>query len=44
MYADINTSKVIGICLFSIAFCVLAAFIAVRKSTSGEIAEQLRKI
>lgn len=44
MYADINISKVVIICLFAIAFCVLAAFLAVRKSTSGEIAEQMRSI
>jgi ABC-type lipoprotein release transport system permease subunit len=44
MYADINTSKVVLICMMSIFFCVLAAFIAVRKSTSGEIAKQMRSI
>lgn len=44
MYADINISKVIAICLLSISFCIIAAFLAVRKSTSGEIAKQMRSI
>jgi ABC-type lipoprotein release transport system permease subunit len=44
MYADINTSKVISICLIAIVFCILAAYLAVRKSTSSEIAVQMRSI
>jgi ABC-type lipoprotein release transport system permease subunit len=44
MYADINNSKVIVICFWAILFCIIAAFFAVRKSTSGEIAEQMRSI
>jgi lipoprotein-releasing system permease protein len=44
MYTDINYTKVLTICLLAIVFCTLAAYIAVRKSTKGEIAEQMRRI
>lgn len=44
MYSDVNFSKVLSICIFAILFCTLAAFFAVRKSTKGEIADQMRRI
>lgn len=44
MYCDINGQKVFTICLLAVLFCLLASYLAVRKSTDGEIAEQLRSI
>lgn len=44
MYSDVNYTKVLIICLLAIFFCTLAAYIAVRKSTKGEIAQQMRRI
>jgi ABC-type lipoprotein release transport system permease subunit len=44
MYSEVSFPIVIKISLLAIGFCALAAFLAVRKSTSGEIAEQMRSI
>jgi ABC-type lipoprotein release transport system permease subunit len=44
MYSDINYTKVLFICLLAILFCTLAAYLAVRNATKGEIADQMRKI
>ncbi len=44
MYSDVNYTKVFFICLLAVGFCTLAAYIAVRKATKGQIAEQMRKI
>lgn len=44
MYATLDYNKIILICIMSVVFCLLAAFVAVRKSTVGEIAEEFRRI
>jgi len=44
MYTDVNFTKILLLCLLAILFCTLAAYIAVRKPTKGEIAEQMRRI
>ncbi len=44
MYAALDINKTILICLVAILFCIIAAYIAVRKATTHEIAEELRSI
>ncbi|MBK5201908.1 MAG: FtsX-like permease family protein, partial [Spirochaetaceae bacterium] len=44
MYTDVNFTKILLLCLLAILFCTLAAYIAVRKPTKGEIAEQMRRV